>query len=284
MKKSTEMEVVKTFAASTIIPVIVFTCVIAKVILSQATCRDFAVARALGHSEQNSGTEERTPEHSLATVLPGIEDDSYQQKKSPDASVTAETMEDQPELKLLLISIFPGNPLVARALIKDLKSNSVGVYKTGQQIGTGHIANIRRNEVVVVDHRRRFILKPAFSQSRSVSAPQDAAQAEFQTSRRIPIGTPPVAEACEDCRTPVASLKSLLIAAKLEPFSLNGRAQGLKVSALDNTLVANEMNIKQGDVIHRINGHILINKQQAWQVLKKAKSQDTIDVEVLYND
>jgi hypothetical protein len=44
------------------------------------------------------------------------------------------------------------------------------------------------------------------------------------------------------------------------------------------------MDIREGDVIHCINGHLLINKQQAWQVLKKAKSQGTIDVEVLYND
>jgi type II secretory pathway component PulC len=207
-----------------------------------------------------------------------------QQKQSSAVSEPSDTMKDQPELNLLLISVFPGSPQDAMAFIKDLKSNSVGIYKTSQQIGTGRIVDIKKDSVVIVDQGRRFILKAAFDQSRSVSVRESADTIAVQTSRRIPIGSPPIAETYEDYRTPVASLKSVLNCAKLEPFSMNGQAQGLKVSALNNTLVANEMDIREGDVIHRINGHLLINKQQAWQVLKKAKSQGTIDVEVLYDD
>jgi hypothetical protein len=52
MKKSSKMDVVKTFAAATIIPVFVFACVIVKVVLWQAAGRDFALARVLGQAEQ----------------------------------------------------------------------------------------------------------------------------------------------------------------------------------------------------------------------------------------
>jgi type II secretory pathway component PulC len=284
MKKSYETDVVKTFAAATIIPVVVFACVIVKVVLTQTNCRGFAVVRTYGHAEQNNSAEDRIPERILATAPHEEEVDTNQQKQRDAVSEAVDTIKDRPDLNLLLISVFPGRPLDAMALIKDLKSNSVGIYKTSQQIGTGRIADIRENSVLVVDCGRRFILEPAFGQSRSVSVPIDAAPADSQKIRKFPIGSPPVAKAYEDYQTPVASLKSVLNGAKLEPFSLNGRVQGLKVSALNNTLVANEMNIREGDVIHRINGHLLINKQQAWQVLKKAKSQGTIDVEVLYND
>jgi type II secretory pathway component PulC len=284
MKKSSEMDVVKTFVAATVIPVLVFACVILKVVLSQATNQDFTVVQVLRQPEQDSGTQEWAPEHILAASPPVTESSVNRQKQFFAASESADTVEDRPELNLLLISVFPGSPQDAMALIKDLKSNSVGIYKTSQQIGTSRIASIRKNRVVVIDQGRRFILKPAFGRSESVNMPEDAAPVAVQTTKRIPIGSPPVAETYEDYQTPLASLKSVLSCAKLEPFSLNGRVQGLKLSALNNILVVNEMDIREGDVIHRINGHLLINKQQAWQVLKKAKSQGTIDVEVLYND
>ncbi len=289
MKKWPEIYVGKKYISATIIPALMFACVVVSAVLSQQTYRGSSVARALeptdllNHkkAEQNYTTADLDRIHDRH----GIENDLHQQKQQPVTSVPAETTKAEfPDSALLLIGAFSGAPADAMAIIKDLESDSVGIYKTGQQIGNGHIESIEKNKVVVFGEGHRFILTPMFGQSQNARVHEADGPATVQKSRSIPIGSGPFLEAYEDYQTPVASLVSVLSCAKLESFSLNGQLQGLRISGLDDILVANKMDIRNGDVIHTVNGHLLMNKQQAWQVLKKAKAQDTIDVEVLYGD
>jgi type II secretory pathway component PulC len=281
MKKSSEMDVVKKFAVTTMIPVFVFACVTAKMVLSQATHPDSSIARALGQTELNNSTDDRDSKQILTTDPRKIKDDQNRQKQQPVASEFTQTGKaPQSDLNLLLISAVPGSSSNAKALIKDLESNSVGIYTIGQQIGIGRIVSIEKNKVVLFDEGQSLVLKPAFN----AALPETAAPAEVQKKRITPIGSGPVLADYEDYQTPVNYLESVLSNAGLKSFSQNGQVLGLKISGLDDTLLAKEMDLRNGDIIHRVNGHLLISKQQALQVLKKAKSQDTIDVEVLYGD
>lgn len=281
MKKAPEINIVKRLYAATIIPAFVLACVVAKLVLSQATSPETSVAGVIAPVDRLNNLKIEQPVRAEMPDRLYVEKDALsRQKQSTAESGASGTAKDQPELNLLLISTSPGSSTDAMALIKDLESNSVGIYKTSQNIGRGYIESIAKDRVVVVVEGRSFTLKPAFSE-----APRETvALAETTKSRVIPIGSTPSLENYENPRTKVDSLKSVLSKAKLETFLKDGQVQGLRVAGLDNALLANEMDLREGDVIHRINGHLLINKQQAWQVLKKARSQGTIDVEVLYDD
>jgi len=56
---------------------------------------------------------------------------------------------------------------------------------------------------------------------------------------------------------------------------------GQNVADLENIPMAKALGLKNGDIIRVVNGHRLTSKQKALQVFKKARSQETMSVELL---
>jgi type II secretory pathway component PulC len=68
--------------------------------------------------------------------------------------------------------------------------------------------------------------------------------------------------------------------ATVEPCMQDGQARGLRITGLENTPVGELFGLRNGDVIERVNGQDLTNKQKAFQVLQKARTQRTIHIEL----
>jgi general secretion pathway protein C len=71
--------------------------------------------------------------------------------------------------------------------------------------------------------------------------------------------------------------------ATIEPCVQENQTCGLRITGLENTPVAGLFGLRNGDVVERINGQDLTNKQKAFQVLQKARNQRTIHIELRRN-
>ena len=66
----------------------------------------------------------------------------------------------------------------------------------------------------------------------------------------------------------------------IEPYTLDNQTEGLKITGLENMKAMQGLGLKNGDIIRMVNGHQLTSKQKAYQILKKAKSQSDINLEL----
>ena len=66
-----------------------------------------------------------------------------------------------------------------------------------------------------------------------------------------------------------------------EPYIVNDQSEGLKIDGLENTLITGFLGLQNGDIIQTVNGQKFSNKQKAFQVLKKARTQSHIDIQLM---
>ena len=81
----------------------------------------------------------------------------------------------------------------------------------------------------------------------------------------------------------ISRLEAFLENLKVAPYIINGQQEGLCISDLDDSNIAGNFGFKNGDVIQTINGQMLTAKQKAFQVLKKARSQSSLNFQLLRN-
>ena len=79
-------------------------------------------------------------------------------------------------------------------------------------------------------------------------------------------------------------MDTLLKKAVIEPHTVNGQMEGLKITGLEKIPGAALLGLENGDVIRTVNGHALTSRQKAFQVFKKSRSQPAIDLELMRKD
>ena len=77
----------------------------------------------------------------------------------------------------------------------------------------------------------------------------------------------------------VASLEKMEVVA----YIVDGEEKGLCIAGLDDFSIAGYFGFKNGDIIQTLNGQMLNNKQKAFQALKKARSQSSLNFQLLRN-
>ena len=169
------------------------------------------------------------------------------------------------ELGLALSGTVTGRPEVARAIIKDLKTGALELYKLDQIVAGARIESIEEDAIVLVCDGQMTVLKLNMADSgRQLPSPQ------------TPDQTSKVAKT--DLVTNKAQIytqyaEALLSDAVIKPHSVKGWGEGLQITDLENINIAENLDLKNGDVILSVNGHQLTSKQKAFQVFKKAKTQ-----------
>jgi len=291
MNRRSKTYAVRVFVVIAIMLALVSAGIIVMVQLSLAERQDSSCTEhaALQHKQtrHTGDTTDRQPKQAGSLEL---NSNLHQQKQQPFSSEPAETTTESTDSKLLLLGAIAGKDSDTRALIEDRESNTLKVYKTDQQIDGGYIEKIETDRVVVLREGRRYELK------RAVDLPEPAT-AQVTTSNKSCLSTaeqshsqPPVSNTVLTAsnstvpKTPLDSLEMVLREAELEPCQLQDDVQGLTIKDIKNIPMAGDADLRTGDVIHSINGHQLVSKQQTWQVIKKARSEDTIDIEVLCRD
>ena len=91
----------------------------------------------------------------------------------------------------------------------------------------------------------------------------------------------PVKQSLDETPTKITHLETILTKATIEPYLVNDQVEGLRITNLETIPMAKAFGLKEGDIIRQVNGHRLVSKQQAFQVVKKAKSHTIISLELL---
>lgn len=198
------------------------------------------------------------------------------------------------ELGIALLGTVAGSPEISRAIIKDLKTNELSLYKTGDTVATpswkgsstAYIESIEKDVVVLLHEDQRKILELGTRESAAghpVDNRHDAdnAQAALSTNAAQAVETNPPTKSLTTAGPKLSNIEIMLTKAVIEPYTIDGQVEGLKITGLENMRGAEDLGLKNGDIIRTVNGHRLTGKQKAYQIFKKARSQAAMDIELL---
>lgn len=191
------------------------------------------------------------------------------------------------ELGIVLLGTVAGSPEISRAIIKDIKTNELSLYKTGDTVATAHIESIEKDVVVLLHQGQRKILDLGARESAArhpVDKQHDAdnAQAALSNNAAQAVETNPPAQFHTSAGAKLRyDIEIMLTKAVIEPYTIDGQVEGLKITGLENIRGAEELGLKNGDIIRTVNGHRLTSKQKAYQIFKKARSQAAANIELL---
>jgi len=109
----------------------------------------------------------------------------------------------------------------------------------------------------------------------------DNAQAALSTNAAQAVETNPPTKSLTTVGAKLRDIEIMLTKAVIEPYAVDGQVEGLKITGLENMRGAEDLGLKNGDIIRTVNGHRLTGKQKAYQIFKKARSQAAMDIELL---
>jgi len=199
------------------------------------------------------------------------------------------------ELGIVLLGTVAGSPEISRAIIKDIKTNKLSLYKTGDTVATpswkgsstAHIESIEKDVVVLLHQGQRKILDLGTRESAArypVDKQHDADNAQAALSNNVvqAVETNPPSQFHTSAGAKLRDdIEIMLTKAVIEPYTIDGQVEGLKITGLENIRGAEELGLKNGDIIRTVNGHRLNSKQKAYQIFKKARSQAAANIELL---
>jgi general secretion pathway protein C len=203
---------------------------------------------------------------------------------TPDMAGTAhEVYED---LGLTLLGTVSGSPLFARAIIKDLKTGALDLYKTNEAVGNAQIQSIEKDAVVLEYEGRTKILKLNTAQNDTPLQIDDETSSLETTGKYDDFSQNDLGaqDVVTNFKTDIDTVGAILKKAVIEPYIVDGRMEGLRISGLDKIRMAKALGLEDGDVIQVINGQKLTSKQKAYQIFKKARSKASVSFELLRGD
>ncbi len=186
-----------------------------------------------------------------------------------------------------LLATVAGDEEVACAVIENLKSKVQDIYKTGDIIGGVQIERIERNKVFVLyrEHHEVLSLHIACGVLEPFDKNEEPAIAQKQNlTESVKVVSP--FERGIDKRafaTQVPPIEVFLEKMEVAPYVINGQQEGLCITGLDDLSMAGYFGFKNGDIIQNVNGQVLTDKQKVFQILKKARSQSSLNVQLLRN-
>jgi type II secretion system protein C len=189
-----------------------------------------------------------------------------------------DSMPSAEELGLRLVGVIAGGPVASRAIIESDETRSARPYQIGDVVASAAIESIEPDRVLVLHagQRRALLLHTA------ATVKNQPGPAGDESSNTTHAERPPSADR-QDVRTPVklGYVEDLFRKAIIEPHVENGRTEGLRITGLEQTPLDAMFGLRNGDIVRTVNGQSLTSKQKAFQVLKKARAQSKLDIQLV---
>ena len=186
------------------------------------------------------------------------------------------------ELGLVLFGTVSGNPMLAMALIKNVRTDVHGWYKTGQMVAGARIETIERYRIILTYNGEKKVLELSTMQSDTLDYNTQALSSKTANEiQDIARTDSPTEKNDSGALTRIEQVSAILNKAVIEPYVTDGQIRGLRISNLENTDIVNSFGLKNNDVICTIDGQLLTSKQKALQILKKLRSQPSANIELL---
>lgn len=190
-------------------------------------------------------------------------------------------------LELKLLGTIAGDADIARAIIQDSLAKTQASFKIGDVVQGATVSQILRNKVILLSAGREEVLELSVEpgEPAAVPVPAVAASALAQAgdpAAAIKVLSPTRREIDKAAFIAKAGgADGLLGAAKLEPCVVDGQMMGVRVTGIENAALAEAAGLENGDIVKAVNGQDLTSMQKAFQVLRKARGQPSIDIQLL---
>ena len=179
------------------------------------------------------------------------------------------------ELGLVLLGTIAGSPAVSRAIIKEVNNNTIRPYKIKDSVGDCSVECIEKDKVVLLRGDQRIVLTIG-----GETSDQQGTYTLPQRSLNKPQKVHSLAKLTPAKQGPADNIETILKKAVIKPYRYEGKNEGLRITGLEGIEKLKNSFIRNGDVIREINGHKLTDKQKAYQIIKKARSQKTLTLEL----
>ena len=189
--------------------------------------------------------------------------------------------------ELRLLATVAGDEEVACAVIENSKTKIQDLYKTGDIIEGTQIERIERNRIILVKRGQREILELNLTEGGSESiekGPEPVMAQKPSFAEVVNIVSPTEREINKEAfyaRT--GGMAAVLKKMEINPYVANGKENGIRISGLDDLILAKYVGFESGDIIQNINGQSVTNKRKAFQILKKARVQPSLEIQLLRN-
>lgn len=197
----------------------------------------------------------------------------------------------RPKLKLLGTSVRK-DPSKSSAIIEDLSTRKQAIYQLGDVIGGARIIKIERTRVVL-DHLGNQLVFTAFPGQipvESYNIPLSRAIRKIGENKWLVskkglwkiIGVDIVEVKVNDV---ILQIMKALANVGCRPYYPPGRrrrgdSEGYEVTILPRRHLATHLGVKQGDIIRKINGKMITNKEKALEFLQEAQDKEEVVVKV----
>lgn len=163
-----------------------------------------------------------------------------------------------------LMGTIAGSPAIARAMISG-PGGKTSTYRTDDSIADMRIVEIQSHAVIFADSAgRETSLVLANSQS---SGPTNS---DRESKPAQAVAQPHQMSGPQD----------IFNSATITPHVVGERVEGLKLTDLDQVPLAQVIGLEEGDIIKTINGQAVTSKHQAFQVMRKARNQSLVNIEL----
>jgi type II secretion system protein C len=262
--------------------------IVKTVTMSQHMNEALAPKSAAGNENTAAVEPEKEPDKPIKDYSAIVEQDIFGSSTLPsDANKPLQvdnsagsTWSGEEELSIALLGTVAGSPEVSRAIIKDLKTNVINVYKTGDSISTASVESIEKDKIVLLHEgqKREIALHIKESEKQEAVIPEiTMAKNALQPVEDVP----PVAKSNPTFADKLRYAVSMIPKANIEPYTIDGQVEGLKITGLEDIKGAEDLGLKNGDVIRAVNGQRVDSKQKAYQISRKVRSQTDMNVELM---
>ena len=229
---------------------------------------------------------ERTPDASVHDYSVIVEKDIFGSSASLEANklmqvdnTAGTTSSGDEELGIALLGTVAGSPEISRAIVKDLKTNVLNIYKTGDTIVSASLESIEKDGIVLLHEgqRKKIDLRIKESGKQETVIPE-ITMAKNATQQ---FEDQPASKSNPTFADKLRYAASMIPKADVKPHIIDGQVEGLRVTGLEDIQGAEDLGLKNGDVIRTVNGQRLDSKQKAYQISKKVRSQTAMDIELM---
>jgi type II secretion system protein C len=187
--------------------------------------------------------------------------------------------------QLRLLATVAGDEEVACAVIENVKTKIQDLYRIGDIIEGTRIERIDRNKIVLINEGQREVLHLYVTDGNSdriekstepvIAQKPDAAEA-------VNVISPTEREINKKAfLARVGGMEAIIKTVQIAPYVEDGKEKGVRITGLEGLSMARFVGFENGDIIQNINGSTVTNRRKAFQILRKARSQSSISIQLL---
>jgi type II secretion system protein C len=184
-----------------------------------------------------------------------------------------------------LLATVAGDEEVACAVIENVKTKIQDLYKIGDIIEGARVEQIDRNKIVLMNGEQREVLNLYVTDRISVRPEQSTEPMVVEkddASEVVNIISPTEREIDKRAfLARVGGMEAIIKKVEVTPYLEDGQEKGVRITGLEDLSMARFVGFKNGDVIQNINGSVVTNRRKAFQILRKARSQSSLHIQLL---